>query len=35
MNKEKLIEDIIEILVEDEKYIDRQIVVNIYLGSDD
>lgn len=35
MDKEKLIEDIIEILEEDEKYTDRQIIVNIYLGSDD
>ena len=35
MDKERLITDIIEILEEDEKYIDRQIVVNIYLGSDE
>lgn len=34
MDKEKLIEDIIEILEEDEKYIERPIVINIYLGSD-
>jgi arsenate reductase-like glutaredoxin family protein len=35
MDKEKLIEDIIEILEEDEKYIERPIVINIYLGSDE
>lgn len=34
MDKERLIEDIIEILEEDEKYIERPIVINIYLGSD-
>ena len=35
MDKERLIEDIIEILEEDEKYIERPIVINIYLGSDE
>lgn len=35
MDKEKLIEDIIELLGEEEKYIDRPIVINIYLGSDE
>ena len=34
MDKEKLIEDIIELLEEEEKYIDRPIIINIYLGSD-
>ena len=35
MDKEKLIEDIIELIEEDEKYIDRPIIINIYLGSDE
>ncbi len=35
MDKEKLIEDIIELLEEEEKYIDRPIIINIYLGSDE
>lgn len=34
MEKQKLIEDIIELLGEEEKYIDRPITINIYLGSD-
>ena len=35
MDKEKLIEDIIELIEEEEKYIERPIIVNIYLGSDE